>query len=141
MLQPCPFFRLTTTDSASTALAPKRTSARLKDPEVAAKHKAFLQKVSVATNGSMESFLEQEATKVEMSGSSSPSGVASTGPIALPASQSAPNIMTPALKRKAQPTPASAVDTEPECSPTSKRRRNSKNSSSGQVSRVPCAQA
>ncbi|XP_059087825.1 MYND-type zinc finger-containing chromatin reader ZMYND8-like isoform X1 [Tigriopus californicus] len=43
----------------------KRTSSRLQDPERAAKHKAFLQKVTVATNGSMESFLEQEATKIE----------------------------------------------------------------------------
>ena len=142
---PCPprftserisFFRLLQTESASTA-APKRASARLKDPEVAAKHKAFLQKVSVATNGSMESFLEQEATKMETSsGSSSPSVVVS----ACPASQSTPTITMPALKRKALPTQnvtsASAVTTEPECSPTTKRQRNSRNSSSGQVSHV-----
>ena len=36
----------------------KRTSSRLRDPEVAAKHKAFLAKVNVATNGSMDSYLK-----------------------------------------------------------------------------------
>ena len=36
----------------------KRTSSRLRDPEVAAKHKAFLHKVNVATNGSMDSYLK-----------------------------------------------------------------------------------
>lgn len=54
-------FRSTSSKSGSV----KRTSSRLQDPERAAKHKAFLQKVTVATNGSMESFLEQEATKTE----------------------------------------------------------------------------
>ena len=122
------FSSLPQTDSASSASAPKRTSARLKDPEVAAKHKAFLQKVSVATNGSMESFLEQEAAKMETSpGSSSPSG-------ALPASQSTPSVTMPVLKRKAPPMLNESSAQDGECSPTIKRRCNSKNSSSVQVS-------
>ena len=46
-----------------------KRSSRLRDPEVAAKHKAFLQKVVTATNGSMDTYLSQENMEVEDSGS------------------------------------------------------------------------
>ena len=93
--------------STTSSQAPKRTSSRLRDPELAAKHKAFLQSVTVATNGTMESFLEQEANKKMESAS-------------------------PSLKRKASSADLTA-GAGAQAGNDSKRRRSARNNSSGQV--------
>ena len=47
--------------SNSSAITPKRSSSRLRDPDLAAKHKKFMQKVSVACgSSSMDSYLKQQ---------------------------------------------------------------------------------
>ena len=62
------FVRYSPKTSLGGQSAVKRSS-RLRDPEVAAKHKAFLQKVVTATNGSMDTYLSQENMETEDSGS------------------------------------------------------------------------
>ena len=89
----------------------KRSSGRLRDPEFAAKHKAFLQKVTVAENGSMESYLRQESTNKEDGMEPGKAETAAPGQ-KRPAAASPPGQEAPAKKRK-----------------------NSRTSSSGQVGR------
>ena len=54
-------FRFRSGSSTSSTATPKRSSTRLRDPDLAAKHKAFMQKVSVACgSSSMDSYLKQQ---------------------------------------------------------------------------------
>ncbi len=107
--------------AASDASPQTKRSSRLRDPEFAAKHKAFLQKVSTAEHGTMESFLQQEAK------APSPAAVS---PV-------------PSLKRRLGPAAASPAQTvvDPpavaaaaaEAPPAKRKRRRSRTSSTGQV--------
>lgn len=114
----------------------KRTSSRLRDPEVAAKHKAFLHKVNVATNGSMDTYLKASVKAGEGEGSGEPAAAVTAPPAedeamegAAAPPQQAP---TAGLKRKLIITglPGSQGG-------ANKRRRSNRNSSSGTVSSVP----
>ena len=110
----------------------KRTSSRLRDPETAAKHKAFLHKVNVATNGSMDTYLKA-SVKGGNEGSSE-TGVLSPEDEAMEGNTTTAAPATAGLKRKLIITglPGSAGQQ----GGANKRRRSNRNSSSGTVSKI-----
>lgn len=125
-----PFF----SSSSGTAATPKRSSTRLKDPDLVAKHKAFMQKVSAATNGSMDSYLKQESasadpstaaavTVVEASATASATAAQAQGP-----TTAATVAAAPSLKRKANSVLAASHGHQ-----SSKRRRSNRTNSVGTV--------
>jgi len=112
----------------------KRTSSRLRDPETAAKHKAFLHKVNVATNGSMDTYL-----KASVKGGnewSSETGVLSPEDEAMEGNTTTAAPATAGLKRKLIITglPGSAGQQ----GGANKRRRSNRNSSSGTDGQNDC---
>merc|ERR1711971_726479 len=70
------FFSSHNTTSPNTASVSKRSS-RSRDPEFAAKQKAFLAKVVTATNGSMDNFLAEQNMEV----SEQVNSAGATGPV------------------------------------------------------------
>ena len=88
-----------------------KRSSRLRDPEFAAKQKAFLQKVVTATNGSMDNYLTQEQNQAMETEDTSSSG----------------------LKRKLSTTSKNSELNTDDAS-NNKRRKSSRTSTSGTVS-------